>query len=137
MLTLRRVFKILKNTGAIKVFLCFIILCVVVSFILKAIEPNIKTIGDGLWYCFIASTTIGFGDIYATTTIGRILTIFISLNGIFVFAMMTGVVVSYYMEYLNNNKEETISLFLEKLENLPNLPKKDLIKISEKIKQYK
>ena len=43
---------------------------------------------------------------------------------IFVFAMMTGVVVSYYMEYLSSKKEETISLFLEKLENLPKLSKK-------------
>ena len=50
---------------------------------------------------------------------------------------MTGVVVSYYMEYLNNRKEETVSVFLEKLENLENLSKKELKEISDKVKKIR
>ena len=134
---IKRILLVLKRTGALKIFSGFLVLCAIASIILKNVEPNINTIGDGIWYCFVASTTIGFGDIYATTTIGRIITICISTCGIFVFAMMTGVVVSYYTEYLNNRKDETISLFLEKLENLPNLSKKELEAISEKIKKIK
>ena len=133
----RRVWFVLRKTGALKTFLGFISLCLVASIILKHIEPGIKTIGDGIWYCFVASTTIGFGDIYATTTLGRCITILVSLCGIFVFAMMTGVVVSYYMEYLNNRKDETVSVFLEKLENLENLSKKELKEISDKVKKIR
>ena len=133
----RRVWFVLRKTGALKTFLGFISLCLVASILLKHIEPGIKTIGDGIWYCFVASTTIGFGDIYATTTLGRCITILVSLCGIFVFAMMTGVVVSYYMEYLNNRKEETVSVFLEKLENLENLSKRELKEISDKVKKIR
>ena len=133
----RRVWFVLRKTGALKTFLGFISLCLVASIILKHIEPGIKTIGDGIWYCFVASTTIGFGDIYATTTLGRCITILVSLCGIFVFAMMTGVVVSYYMEYLNNRKDETVSVFLEKLENLENLSKRELKEISDKVKKIR
>ena len=133
----KRVWFVLRKTGALKTFLGFISLCLVASILLKHIEPGIKTIGDGIWYCFVASTTIGFGDIYATTTLGRCITILVSLCGIFVFAMMTGVVVSYYMEYLNNRKEETVSVFLEKLENLENLSKKELKEISDKVKKIR
>lgn len=133
----KRVWFVLRKTGALKTFLGFILLCLVASILLKHIEPGIKTIGDGIWYCFVASTTIGFGDIYATTTLGRCITILVSLCGIFVFAMMTGVVVSYYMEYLNNRKEETVSVFLEKLENLQNLSKKELKEISDKVKKIR
>lgn len=133
----KRVWFVLKKTGALKTFLGFILLCLVASILLKHIEPGIKTIGDGIWYCFVASTTIGFGDIYATTTLGRCITILVSLCGIFVFAMMTGVVVSYYMEYLNNRKEETVSVFLEKLENLENLSKRELKEISDKVKKIR
>lgn len=133
----KRVWFVLKRTGALKTFLGFIIICIIASIILKYIEPGINTIGDGVWYCFVASTTIGFGDIYATTTLGRIITISVSICGIFVFAMMTGVVVSYYTEFLNSKKDETISLFLEKLENLPNLSKKELKEISDKVKKIK
>ncbi len=133
----KRVWFVLRKTGALKTFLGFILLCLVASILLKHIEPGIKTIGDGIWYCFVASTTIGFGDIYATTTLGRCITILVSLCGIFVFAMMTGVVVSYYMEYLNSRKEETVSVFLEKLENLQNLSKKELKEISDKVKKIR
>lgn len=133
----KRVWFVLRKTGALKTFLGFISLCLVASILLKHIEPGIKTIGDGIWYCFVASTTIGFGDIYATTTLGRCITILVSLCGIFVFAMMTGVVVSYYMEYLNNRKEETVSVFLEKLENLENLSKRELKGISDKVKKIR
>ena len=133
----KRVWFVLRKTGALKTFLGFISLCLVASILLKHIEPGIKTIGDGIWYCFVASTTIGFGDIYATTTLGRCITILVSLCGIFVFAMMTGVVVSYYMEYLNNRKEGTVSVFLEKLENLENLSKRELKEISDKVKKIR
>ena len=133
----KRVWFVLRKTGSLNTFLGFILVCLVASILLKHIEPGIKTIGDGIWYCFVASTTIGFGDIYATTTLGRCITILVSLCGIFVFAMMTGVVVSYYMEYLNNRKEETVSVFLEKLENLQNLSKKELKEISDKVKKIR
>ena len=133
----KRICFVLKRTGALKAFLSFIIVCLIASFIFVLIEPDVDTIGEGMWYCFVASTTIGFGDISAMTTVGRIITILVALNGIFVFAMMTGVVVSYYTEYLNNRKDETISLFLEKLENLPNLSKKELETISEKVKSLR
>lgn len=133
----RRVWLILKRTGALKILFNFFVVCFISAFLLKHTEPNIKTIGDGLWYTFVASTTIGFGDIYATTLIGRIITIFVSFNGILVFAAISGVVVSYYSEYLNDKKNESISLFLDKLENLPDLSKEELVELSEKIKKIK
>ena len=135
MKTFKRILIVLKRTGALKIFSGFIIVCLISSFIFRLVEPSIHTIRDGLWYCFVASTTIGFGDIYATTIIGRILTIFVSFYGIFVFAMATGVVVSYYTEFVNHKREESISMFLEKLENLPNLSKEELKEISKKIKE--
>ena len=137
MKTFKRIFYILRKTKALNIFISFIILSIIGSFIFILVEPDIHNIRDGLWYCFVSSTTIGFGDIYATTTIGRILTIIISFYGIFVFAIMTGSVVSYYNEYLNAKHKETVSLFLEKLEDLPNLSKKELQDISDKVKKIK
>lgn len=137
MKTFTRIYLVLNKTGALKIFLGFILICLISSIIFMYIEPSIGNIRDGIWYCFVSSTTIGFGYIYAVTTIGRILTIFVSLCGIFVFAMMTGVVVSYYNEYLNIKQKESISIFLEKLEDLPNLSKKELKEIAEKVKKIR
>ena len=83
----------------------------------------------------IAFSTIGFGDIVATTVIGKIITVILSLYGILVTAMITGTIVSYYTEYLNNTQGDTISIFLEKLQNLPKLSKEELEDISENIKK--
>lgn len=137
MKNLKRLWFILKRTGTLKILLHFLVMSVVVAVILRYVEDDIQTVGDGLWYTFVAATTIGFGDFYATTLIGRVLTVFISFHGIVVFAMITGVVVNYYTEYLNHKKEETISLFLEKLEDLPDLSKTELKEISEQVKKIK
>ena len=42
-----------------------------------------------VWYCLISMTTVGFGDFTAFSVFGRILVIIISLNGVFILAMMT------------------------------------------------
>ena len=133
---LKRCYKVLSYTGTLKMFTSFLIFYCVSSIILWLVEPGVKTIGDGFWYCYVASATIGFGDLYAVTHIGRIMTILVSAYGIIVVAMIPGVIVSYYMEYMKIREQETISLFLEKLEHLPELSREELVKISERVKQF-
>ena len=107
MKNLRRCIKVLKYTGTLKIFFGFVIFLCLAAVILMLTEPQIKTIGDGIWYCFVSATTIGFGDIYVTTRIGRIVTILVALYGILMTAMVPGVVVSYYMEYIKIREKET------------------------------
>lgn len=133
---LKRCYKVLRYTGTLNMFSSFLLFYCISSMILWLVEPNIKTIGDGFWYCYISFTTIGFGDLYAVTRIGRIMTILVSAYGIIVTAMIPGVIVSYYMEYLKDREQESISLFLEKLERLPELEPEELVKLSERVKQF-
>lgn len=133
---LKRCYKVLRYTGTLKMFTNFLLFYCISSIILWLVEPNVKTIGDGFWYCYISFTTIGFGDLYAVTPIGRIMTILVSAYGIIVTAMIPGVVVSYYMEYLKDREQETISLFLEKLEHLPELSPEELTNLAERVKQF-
>ena len=85
----------------------------------------------------MASTTIGFGDITAVTVIGRLVVIFVTICGILTVAMVPGVVVAYYTEYLKTRERDTVSTFLEKLENLPELNKQELKEISERVREFK
>ncbi len=134
---IKRMIKVLTHTGAIHIFWSFLLIIGVAAAVVTLVEPSIESYADGLWYCFIASTTVGFGDLYAVTAIGRIVTVFVTVSGIMTVAMVPGVVVAYYTEYLKAREEETISRFLEKLENLPNLSQKELQSISDKIKKIK
>ena len=134
---LRLLWKILKSVNADKIFvgfLCFI-LCIAVG--IEFFEPNINTYMDALWYCFTVITTIGFGDIVVVTTIGRVLTVVLSLYGILVVALIPGIIVSYFMEFQKRNSDATTEMYLEKLENLDKLDKTELKELSELIKNRK
>lgn len=38
---------------------------------IHAINSNVTNFGDSFWLCFMAASTIGFGDFYPVTTAGR------------------------------------------------------------------
>lgn len=136
MKSVRRLWLVVKRTGGLKAFIGYLILVCTASVVLGMVEPQIHTFFDSLWYCFMASSTIGFGDIYAVTTIGRIITVVVAVYGIFATAMLTSIVVGYYMEYLRFKEKETVSLFLEQLEELPNLSQDSLRELAEQVKKF-
>lgn len=133
---LKRCYNVLKHTGTLRMFTSFLVFYCISSVILWLVEPNIATLGDGFWYSYVAATTIGFGDMYAVTRIGRLITVLVSIYCIIVTAMIPGVVVSYYMEYLKIREKETVSLFFEKLEHLPELSPDELVELSERVKNF-
>ena len=136
MLGLKRIWKLLKHTGTIKIFFLYLIVLGIGGFVLRFIEPQVHGIFEGFYFCFVASTTIGFGDIVPVTILGRVITMVVTLLGILTVAMVPGVVVAYYTEYLKLQEKETISTFLEKLERLPEMNKEELTELSEKVKEF-
>ena len=133
----RRFVSVLKHTGAIYIFWSYLAVVCVAAILLTFLEPNISRFADGLWYCFIASSTVGFGDIVAVTLLGKIITVIVVLYGIVTTAMVPGVALTYYLEYIKAKENETTSRFLEQLENLPNLSHEELEQLSKKIKEIK
>ena len=127
---------VVKKTGMSAMLVHFLILLSVCAVIIRLVEPSVETIGEGFWYLYVSATTIGFGDTCAVTVIGRLITVVVSLDGIVVAAMIPGVVVTYYTEYLKIRQNETVSTFLEKLEHLPELSKEELEELSEKIRKF-
>lgn len=47
------------------------------------VNPHIKTIGAALWWWFISSTTVGYGDISPVTTPGRLAGVIAILIGVY------------------------------------------------------
>ena len=121
--------------NADKIILTFLLFIFIGSFILDIIEPQINSIFDGIWYLFVSFTTIGFGDIVVTTIFGKIITMIIALYGTFIVALITGILINYYQELNKIKENESIELFLNKLENLEKLSNDELTEISDKIKK--
>ena len=90
--------KIVRKTYAAEILFGMLLLIVAVSIVLPGLEPGIVSFADGLWYCFAIVTTIGFGDITATTGVGRVLSVILGVYGIIVVALITSIIVNFYNE---------------------------------------
>ena len=134
---IKLIWKILKKMSVDKVIITFLILMIISAFLLTKFESQIDNILEGIWYCFVSFTTIGFGDIVATTLIGRVITIIIALYGMFIVSLITSVLINYYQEINKIKVKESVEQFMDKLEKLPELSKEELKLISEKVKNKK
>jgi len=63
---------------------------------------RVHSIGDALWWSLSTMTTVGYGDIYPITAVGRIVGGLTMLVGISVFAMLT----AKFAEFLVHNPPE-------------------------------
>ena len=115
----------------------FVVFLFVASAIIAAVEPGIHGLGEGLWYSFVACTSIGFGDLVAVTFTGRLLTVIITIYEILIVAMFSGVVVSYYLEVVHRRENETLTAFLDRLEHLTELSDEELAEMQDQVKRFK
>lgn len=90
--------KIVRKTYASEIILGLLLLIFAFSYVLEFCEDGIQSFPDGLWYCFAIVTTIGFGDITATSFIGRALSVVLGIYGIVVVALITSIIVNFYGE---------------------------------------
>lgn len=129
--------RILKVTGMLKIVEGFVAFLLVAALGIMLFEPQINSYGDALWYLFASFTTIGYGDIVASTLGGKIITVIVSLYGILVVAFIPAVIINYYTEVTKNqcSDEDTDRDIFSTLEHLPSLSKKELEELSEKIRK--
>lgn len=90
--------KIIFKTFALEILFGLLALMATFSIILMYEEPTMTYYPNALWYCFTVVTTIGFGDFYATTLIGRLVTVILGIYGIVVVAVITSIIVNFYNE---------------------------------------
>jgi voltage-gated potassium channel len=49
---------------------------------------NITDLGDALWWAVVTIATVGYGDYYPVTAVGRIIAVFVMLSGIGIFVLL-------------------------------------------------
>lgn len=49
---------------------------------------NITKYGDAVWWAVVTLATVGYGDYYPVTAVGRIIAIFMMISGVGIFALM-------------------------------------------------
>lgn len=96
--------KVIKNSKDALLVVCtlaigYILVSALVIF--NAEGDSFETFFDAIYWATISLTTVGYGDIYPVTTIGRIITMISSMLGIAIVALPAGIITAGYMEAVN------------------------------------
>jgi voltage-gated potassium channel len=57
-------------------------------------DANITTGGDALWWAFVTITTVGYGDQFPVTTLGRIVGVFVMFAGVGIIGSLASILAS-------------------------------------------
>ncbi|MBL7558792.1 ion transporter [Olleya sp. YSTF-M6] len=92
--------------SAILVFILLIIASTLMFYIENKAQPEaFENIGQALWWAVATLTTVGYGDIYPITGLGKVMSAVIALLGIGFVALPTGIISSAYIEEIRNLKK--------------------------------
>ena len=79
---------------------------IVSALIIINVEPDsFRNFFDALYWATVSLTTMGYGDIYPVTTIGRLVTMISSVFGIAIVALPAGIITAGYMDEINKNED--------------------------------
>ena len=80
---------------------------ILMYYIERNAQPEVfDNIGDGIWWAIITFATVGYGDIYPVTALGKLLGCFICLIGVAMVAIPTGIISSSFMNLIQNKEKE-------------------------------
>ena len=79
-------------------------------------EPDVRDLGDGIWWALVTITTVGYGDITPVTTLGRVVASSLMLLGLGLIATITAIVSAKFIQnFVDHHTNDDV---LEKLDEL-------------------
>ena len=79
-------------------------------------EPDVRDLGDGIWWALVTITTVGYGDITPVTTLGRIVASSLMLLGLGLIATITAIVSAKFIQnFVDHHTNDDV---LEKLDEM-------------------
>jgi len=138
---LKKVLKEKKEELILVIFIVFLLLIIFSSlmyFIEKEAQPEaFSSIPEAMWWGIITLTTVGYGDVYPITPLGKVLGALIAFLGIGMFALPAGILGSGLIEATQRKKKIDEKSMEESIENVstkfPNVNNK-INKLEEKLK---
>jgi voltage-gated potassium channel len=81
-------------------------------------DANISDFGDAIWWAVTTMTTVGYGDHYPVTSVGRVVAFGLMLGGIALLGTVTATLASWLVESVQAEKEqaEDLQAMVQRLE---------------------
>lgn len=80
---------------------------VISALVIFNVEPDtFNNFFDAIYWATVSLTTVGYGDIYAISAIGKIITMLSSLFGVAIVALPAGIITAGYMQEIEGSRKE-------------------------------
>lgn len=110
--------------GFLYIFLVTFGLVFAGAWAISRVEPGLGNFGDALWWSFVTTSTVGYGDIAPKTVDGRLVAVALMLLGIGFLGLFTGSVATFFVERLSRggkNADPELDHLKERLQTLPDM----------------
>lgn len=129
------VFKRFLATRHFYLVLIYTTLFILLGTMLVAYFEGIS-FANALWWAFVTTTTVGYGDIAPTTTAGRCVAAFLMVTGIGFIGILTGTVATFFLSPNDEAKEINphIAAIIQQLGDFDSLSEEEIETIIEVIR---
>lgn len=77
------------------------------ALVMFSVEPDtFNNFFDAFYWAVVTLTTVGYGDVYPTSDLGRVVSMISSIIGIAIVALPTGIITAGYMGEINKNNSK-------------------------------
>lgn len=87
--------KIFQRSHLGAIILGYLFVIIVAGIAIHSIDPNVKSVEDGLWWAIVTMATLGYGDVVPTSTEGRLFASIIIVLGAVFFSLLTAQIAAY------------------------------------------
>lgn len=110
-------FETLFNSRRLRTILAALIFFIFLfGYLFYVSEPDVRNLGDGIWWALVTITTVGYGDITPVTTLGRIVASSLMLLGLGLIATITAIVSAKFIQnFVDHHTNDDV---LEKLDEM-------------------
>ncbi len=105
-------------TVALITFVLILYSSIVVLNVETGANATIKTAEDALWWAVATVTTVGYGDVYPQTPVGRLMGGILMIAGVALFGTFTAAVASFFVQQDVRKEEDKAERILQKLDTL-------------------
>ena len=137
---LQVIVKVIRESGpqlVMSVVICFFVM-LFSAIIMYSVEnpeqpeqfPNVIS---ALWWAICTLTTVGYGDVYPVTAIGKFLTSLISVVGIGIIAIPTGIIAAGFNRVITKEKGEDESNGIPVHDLIENKSREELLEMQVRI----
>lgn len=121
---------------AFAVFILLIFASSIMYFVENEAHPEtFASIPDAMWWGVVTLTTVGYGDIYPITPLGKFLGAILAFLGIGIFALPAGLIAAGFSEEIQKRKQQKMAANLEQSANCQSVKRLAEIEIGFEQKQ--